>query len=125
MIAAEEWKIWKVQTGSNNKLIGARTFINGATGEPPIDDEGHRTHTSSTAAGASVANADVLGNAKGIASGVAPKAHLAVYKVCLSDQCQGHDILASDRRQSIECSSKGYFCELRSWKFRPQCSHTF
>ncbi|KAM0949513.1 putative tripeptidyl-peptidase II [Dioscorea sansibarensis] len=79
----------------NNKLIGARTFMNGNTGAPPFDDVGHGTHTSSTAAGASVASADVLENAKGIASGVAPKAHIAIYKVCDIEGCQGIDILAA------------------------------
>ncbi|KAK9927387.1 hypothetical protein M0R45_024571 [Rubus argutus] len=36
----------------NNKLIGARSFDGGkTTGGPPVDDEGHGTHTSSTAGG--------------------------------------------------------------------------
>ncbi|KAH0666830.1 hypothetical protein KY285_028036 [Solanum tuberosum] len=34
----------------NNKLIGARNFLGGST-DPPFDQEGHGTHTSSTAAG--------------------------------------------------------------------------
>ncbi|PQQ01888.1 subtilisin-like protease SBT1.7 [Prunus yedoensis var. nudiflora] len=39
-------------TVCNNKLIGARNFHGGqTTGGPPVDDEGHGTHTSSTAAG--------------------------------------------------------------------------
>ncbi|KAI5010418.1 hypothetical protein ZWY2020_012555 [Hordeum vulgare] len=82
----------------NNKLIGARSFIsdgNGATpGGPPTDEEGHGTHTSSTAAGAVVAGAQVLGQANGTASGMAPRAHLAMYKVCSKDGCASVDILA-------------------------------
>lgn len=84
----------------NNKLIGFRVFLN-ETGnlprvenEPLMDDIGHGTHTSSSAAGASVAGADVLGNAKGVASGIAPKAHVAMYKACDSDGCWSSDILA-------------------------------
>ncbi|GAA0174252.1 serine protease [Lithospermum erythrorhizon] len=79
---------WKGKCASgiacNNKLIGARNFVNKS--EPPIDLYGHGTHTSSTAAGNFVRNANVFGQAKGIASGIAPRAHLAMYKVCL-DLC--------------------------------------
>nr|XP_010918673.1 subtilisin-like protease SBT1.5 [Elaeis guineensis] len=86
----------------NNKLIGARTFISGAMAmkgrgvavTPPVDDVGHGTHTASTAAGARVAGANVLGNANGTASGMAPLAHLAMYKVCTEDGCAESDILA-------------------------------
>lgn len=87
----------------NNKLIGARTFnlaakaIKGEKAEAPIDVDGHGTHTASTAAGGFVKNADALGNAKGIAAGMAPLAHLAIYKVCFGepgDDCPESDILA-------------------------------
>ncbi|URD79420.1 subtilisin-like protease [Musa troglodytarum] len=84
----------------NNKLIGARSFINydavrGRPTDTPIDDEGHGTHTASTAAGAFVKHADVNGNARGVAAGVAPRAHIAVYKVCSETGCAGYDILAA------------------------------
>ncbi|URD79419.1 subtilisin-like protease [Musa troglodytarum] len=75
----------------NNKLIGAR----GRPTDTPIDDEGHGTHTASTAAGAFVKHADVNGNARGVAAGVAPRAHIAVYKVCSETGCAGYDILAA------------------------------
>ncbi|KAJ7944838.1 Subtilisin-like protease [Quillaja saponaria] len=84
----------------NNKLIGARSFnvaakaMNGEKAEQPLDDDGHGTHTASTAAGAFVDNADALGNAKGTAVGMAPHAHLAIYKVCFGDDCPESDILA-------------------------------
>ncbi|CAM0902097.1 unnamed protein product [Alopecurus aequalis] len=81
----------------NNKLIGARSFISGpdAGGSiPPTDDAGHGTHTSSTAAGALVPGAQVLGQASGVASGMAPRAHVAMYKVCGEEDCASVDILA-------------------------------
>ncbi|KAJ0967550.1 hypothetical protein J5N97_024467 [Dioscorea zingiberensis] len=76
----------------NNKLVGARGFLRGCR-DSPVDDDGHGMHTASTAAGNFVANASVLGQAKGIASGIAPKAHLSIYKVCYK-HCRGSDILA-------------------------------
>ncbi|CAN1332752.1 Subtilisin-like protease 4 [Linum perenne] len=83
----------------NNKLIGAKSFILAAkkkgAASSPIDEDGHGTHTSSTAAGNFVKNADVLGNAKGTAAGMAPHAHLAMYKVCSLEGCAGSDILAA------------------------------
>ncbi|XP_021803505.1 subtilisin-like protease SBT1.2, partial [Prunus avium] len=85
----------------NNKLIGARAFnlaaqaLKGDQPEAPNDIDGHGTHTASTAAGAFVQNADVLGNAKGTAVGIAPYAHLAIYKVCFGEPCPEADILAA------------------------------
>ncbi|PUZ46825.1 hypothetical protein GQ55_7G113300 [Panicum hallii var. hallii] len=74
----------------NNKLIGARSFESDPS---PIDETGHGTHTSSTAAGALVPGAQVLGQGRGTASGIAPRAHVAIYKVC-GRECSGADILA-------------------------------
>ncbi|XP_059661692.1 subtilisin-like protease 4 [Cornus florida] len=84
----------------NNKLIGAKSFDIAAKAntrvqaEPPLDDDGHGTHTASTAAGGFVKNADALGNANGTAVGMAPYAHLAIYKVCFGPDCADVDILA-------------------------------
>ncbi|KAK1302973.1 Subtilisin-like protease [Acorus calamus] len=61
----------------------------------PADDDGHGTHTSSTAAGSLVSGANVLGNANGSAVGMAPLAHIAMYKVCDGDDCADSDILAA------------------------------
>ncbi|KAK1684658.1 hypothetical protein QYE76_045506 [Lolium multiflorum] len=85
-------------TSCNNKLIGARTLVaslssQNGTRVPPVDDFGHGTHTASTAAGAAVPGANVLGHAVGTAAGMAPLAHIAMYKVC-SEGCDGSDILA-------------------------------
>ncbi|KAL2543903.1 Subtilisin-like protease SBT1.2 [Forsythia ovata] len=78
-------------TACNNKLIGARYFRNG--NGTPLDSDGHGTHTASTAAGNFVNGANVFGNANGTAVGIAPLAHLAIYKVC-SSGCSESDILA-------------------------------
>ncbi|KAF0891263.1 hypothetical protein E2562_009440 [Oryza meyeriana var. granulata] len=86
----------------NNKLIGARSFVAASKGTsfhhderlPPVDDFGHGTHTASTAAGAVVRGANVLGQARGVAAGVATRAHIAMYKVCSSHNCSASDILA-------------------------------
>ncbi|PPS06312.1 hypothetical protein GOBAR_AA14333 [Gossypium barbadense] len=79
--------------GCNNKLIGARSFVEGEVG-PPADEEGHGTHTASTAGGNFVKGANVFGNANGTASGMAPLAHLAMYKVCGAG-CSESAILAA------------------------------
>ncbi|XP_008238728.1 PREDICTED: subtilisin-like protease SBT1.2 [Prunus mume] len=83
----------------NNKLIGARNFNGISTGQPagdpPLDQEGHGTHTSSTAAGNFVKGAAVFGMVKGTAVGMAPYAHLAIYRVCSVAGCAEGDILAA------------------------------
>ncbi|GMN48715.1 hypothetical protein TIFTF001_017877 [Ficus carica] len=97
----------------NRKLIGARFFskgheAGGSIGGPigavndtvefrsPRDADGHGTHTASTAAGRYAFEASMEGYASGIAKGVAPKARLAVYKVCWKNAgCFDSDILAA------------------------------
>ncbi|CAM0874985.1 unnamed protein product [Alopecurus aequalis] len=75
----------------NNKLIGAKSFVGGDSG----DEEGHGTHTSSTAAGNFVTGASYRGVGAGTAAGIAPGAHIAMYKVCNADGCQTSAILAA------------------------------
>ncbi|KAJ6711069.1 SUBTILISIN-LIKE PROTEASE SBT1.2 [Salix koriyanagi] len=80
----------------NRKLIGARFFTKGhrmasTSASPetvqeyasPRDSHGHGTHTTSTAGGVSVPMASVLGLGSGVARGMAPGAHIAVYKIPL------------------------------------------
>ncbi|KAM1024753.1 hypothetical protein ACFX15_037315 [Malus domestica] len=85
-------------TTCNNKVIGARNFIGAGKSkpdpEPPIDTDGHGSHTSSTAAGNFVQGASVFGEANGTATGMAPHTHLAMYKVCEFDCAEG-DVLAA------------------------------
>ncbi|XP_072988506.1 subtilisin-like protease 4 [Typha latifolia] len=78
----------------NNKLIGARAFDSFRVFPSPLDIDGHGSHTASTAAGAFVYDAEVLGSAIGRASGTAPRAHLAVYKVLTNRKGSEFDILA-------------------------------
>ncbi|KAI8574348.1 hypothetical protein RHMOL_Rhmol01G0347100 [Rhododendron molle] len=92
----------------NNKIIGARFFSKGhsvASSSPTPntvieyasarDSHGHGTHTSSTAGGVRVPMASVLGNGAGVARGIAPGAHIAVYKVCWFSGCYSSDVLAA------------------------------
>lgn len=74
----------------NNKLIGARWFIDGAADSGPIDDDefhsprdadGHGTHTATTAAG-NRTSASIFGTTLGDIEGIAPGARIAVYKAC-------------------------------------------
>lgn len=80
-------------TTCNNKIIGARYFSSGNGEESPFDDDGHGTHTASTAAGNFVKGASIFGNANGTAVGIAPLAHLAIYRVC-TPFCSDSNILA-------------------------------
>ncbi|XP_057981336.1 subtilisin-like protease SBT1.8 [Malania oleifera] len=103
----------KCETGSdfnssccNRKLIGARAFFKSyveATGQTnisltPRDQDGHGTHTSSTAAGSCVSNASLDGYATGTACGMGLKTRVAVYKVCWEQGCFSADILAGIER---------------------------
>ncbi|KAI3747039.1 hypothetical protein L6452_09482 [Arctium lappa] len=93
----------------NLKLIGARYYLKGYeqaygplnTGETseyrsPRDANGHGTHTASTAVGSTVKMASFFGFGQGTARGGAPRARLAVYKVCWEEgKCSEADILAA------------------------------
>ncbi|KAF5940586.1 hypothetical protein HYC85_021753 [Camellia sinensis] len=83
--------------GCNNKVIGA-TCYNLDSGPvddlSPVDNDGHGTHTSSTAAGIPVKDASLYGIAEGTARGGVPSARIAMYKVCWSVGCTDMDLLA-------------------------------
>jgi subtilisin family serine protease len=78
------------ETDCNNKMIGARFFVDGAQATGPIDSgeifsprdvDGHGTHTATTAAGNRV-KASIFGTSFGRVEGMAPMARVAVYKAC-------------------------------------------
>ncbi|CAI0476783.1 unnamed protein product [Linum tenue] len=77
----------------NNKLVGARNFI--WDGDAPVEAIPHGSHTASEAAGSPVEAANVFGQANGTAMGIAPKAHLAMYKVGIEMSCYDGDLLAA------------------------------
>ncbi|KAL4566022.1 hypothetical protein LXL04_030131 [Taraxacum kok-saghyz] len=86
------WKGKCDVAGCNNKLIGIRHLY--PQGKTIVEDlVGHGTHTSSIAAGSPVHNVNIFGNANGTAIGMAPLAHVAMYKVC-SLFCTGGAIVA-------------------------------
>jgi subtilisin family serine protease len=88
----------------NNKLIGADRFM--ATYDAVIgllttefstarDDDGHGTHTSTTAAGNRGVEASIFGVPRGAVSGIAPRAHIMAYKVCGNQGCFQSDSVAA------------------------------
>lgn len=90
----------------NRKLIGARFFCKGyeailgpidesTESKSPRDDDGHGTHTATTAAGSATTSANLFGYASGTARGMAPHARIAAYKACWLGGCFTSDILAA------------------------------
>jgi len=85
------------------KLIGGRPFLatyNAVLGgevypDSARDSNGHGTHTATTSAGGPVANANPLGINRGPIHGIAPGAHVSVYKVCGAQGCFGSDSVAA------------------------------
>jgi subtilisin family serine protease len=73
----------------NNKLLGARQMLDtyrffiGATAQEydsARDDDGHGTHTASTAGGNAGVEASMYGIPRGTVSGIAPRARIIAYK---------------------------------------------
>ena len=95
----------------NNKLIGAYRFmaafdacVGAGQCELPAgaftsarDDDGHGTHTASTAAGNGKVPATIVGIARGKVSGIAPRAHVIAYKVCQAECFQSDSAAAVDQ----------------------------
>jgi hypothetical protein len=107
-VAGERFK----KADCNNKLIGARFYnegFGGANGVKSLfpyefvsarDAVGHGSHTSSTAAGNNAVQAKVTGFPTRSISGMAPRARLAMYKVCWGRDepaagCFGSDSIAA------------------------------
>lgn len=85
-------ELWS-QDDCNNKLIGARYFLDGyghqgiITGDykSPRDANGHGSHTASTAGGNAGVTATLLGVDRGVVTGMAPRARIAMYKGLWND----------------------------------------
>ncbi len=100
-------------TDCNNKLIGARWFIEGAEATGLLDAsevrsardvDGHGTHTATTAAGNRV-SASLYGTLVGTVEGMAPRARVAVYKACwLRPGNQRASCNASDLARAIDAA---------------------
>ncbi|MGH8872404.1 MAG: S8 family serine peptidase [Acidimicrobiia bacterium] len=83
----------------NNKLIGARdmrtlynSFIGPELFDSARDADGHGTHTTSTAGGNADVAAQIFGIDRGTISGIAHRAHVAMYKACGDQGCFGGDL---------------------------------
>ena len=102
----------------NNKLVGARCYNlgqssafdatnpcggdgivqsgDGITFQSARDDNGHGSHTASTSGGNNGVPAYIGGEFQGNVSGIAPRAHIAAYKVCwLGGGCASADSAAA------------------------------
>jgi len=97
----------------NNKLIGAARFMAtfdafGGGPNTPLageflsarDNNGHGSHTATTAGG----NANVTASTGATVSGIAPRAYLSIYKVCFTvgDGTGGGSCYTSDSAAAIE-----------------------
>ncbi|MER5426173.1 S8 family serine peptidase [Streptosporangium roseum] len=88
----------------NKKLIGGAPFLDTYNAVFPgevypdsaRDSNGHGTHTATTSAGGPVADANPLGISRGPIHGIAPAAHVSVYKVCGVEGC-----FPSDSAQAV------------------------
>ena len=86
-----------------NKLVGGAPFLDtyhAVIGDEQFpgtarDDNGHGTHTMSTAAGNVVASAPIFGADHGPVNGIAPGAWVAMYRVCGPQGCFGSDSAAA------------------------------
>jgi len=88
----------------NNKLIGARQMLDtyralvGAEDfeyDSARDDNGHGTHTASTAGGNAGVRAQIFGIDRGVISGIAPRAHIVMYKALGTLGGFGSDLAAA------------------------------
>ncbi|HYZ14267.1 MAG TPA: S8 family serine peptidase [Actinomycetota bacterium] len=88
----------------NDKLIGADQVLDtyrAVLGADPDefdsarDDDGHGTHTASTAAGNAGVAASIKGRNVGVISGIAPRAHVIAYKALGNQGGFGSDLAAA------------------------------
>jgi subtilisin family serine protease len=94
----------------NRKLISGQPFLdtyNAVLGDEHYpdsarDSDGHGTHTSTTSGGDAVAHANPLGIDRGAIHGIAPAAHVAVYKVCGIQGCFPSDTVLAIQRAILD-----------------------
>lgn len=108
----QEGEAWSA-SDCNNKMIGARYFPDGsiaATGGihereflSARDSDGHGSHTASTAVGNEV-EASLGGVPLTDISGMAPRARLAVYKVCWTDPTGDNSCFFSDSAAATDAA---------------------
>ena len=93
----------------NNKLLAAKKYVAGiAAGGTNLvagsyysarDEDGHGTHTTTTAAGNAGVPASIVGSDFGKVTGIAPRARVAMYKACWETVggagCSGADTAAA------------------------------
>ena len=79
-----------------NTGAGAEEFCNSVTLECSArDSEGHGTHTTTTSSGRCVTSAVLYGVQRGPVCGIAPGAHVIMYRVCMAQGCFASDSVAS------------------------------
>ena len=83
----------------NDKLIGAWSFVDRVIDSgSPRDSNGHGTHVAATAAGNALATDTLNPTQFGVSlSGVAPRANIIVYDVCVSDCPESASLAAIDQ----------------------------
>ncbi|MBG0829659.1 S8 family serine peptidase [Planomonospora sp. ID67723] len=94
----------------NRKLIGGGPFLetyNAVIGgevypDSARDSNGHGTHTATTSAGGPVADANPLGISRGPIHGIAPAAHVSIYKVCGLQGCFNSDSVQAVGRAILD-----------------------
>lgn len=116
------WNSSDAPFSCNNKLIGAYEFLDtykAVVGLLPTefdsarDDNGHGTHTTSTAAGNGGVAASIFGVPRGTVSGIAPRAQVIMYRVCGDSGCYSSDSVSAveqailDNVDSINFSISG------------------
>ncbi|MBU6315494.1 MAG: S8 family serine peptidase [Acidobacteria bacterium] len=97
----------------NNKLLAAKAYSSGflegigeglAAGSymSARDEDGHGTHTATTAAGNSRVQASILGSNFGNVTGIAPRARISVYKACWTSESGIGACFESDTAAAID-----------------------
>lgn len=95
----------------NRKLVGARRVmatyeafsgVSGVEFRSARDDDGHGTHTATIAAGNFGVEAAIRDLPLGTISGIAPRAHVAVYKVCGERGCYTSDSAAAVQQAILD-----------------------